>query len=115
MANPYRFGTFTRRVTTRGFRLLNSFGVLPPLPGFAWRNENDFARIEKNGGRISQAKRDELRGMLDRYDQIEACRKQARSDRVRDEQKVYLWQPNSHDALSAWSKHCEHLTKQLNC
>lgn len=77
--------------------------------------ENDFARIEKNGGRISQAKRDELRGMLDRYDQIEACRKQARSDRVRDEQKVYLWQPNSHDALSAWSKHCEHLTKQLNC
>jgi hypothetical protein len=47
--------------------------------------ETEFARIEQNGGRISQAKRDQLRGMLDRYDRIEARRKQARSDRVRDE------------------------------
>ena len=44
MANPFRFGTFTRRVTVRGFRLLNSFGVLPPLPGFAWRNEKKLWR-----------------------------------------------------------------------
>ncbi len=38
IASPYRSGTFTRRVTIRGFRssgfLLH---VLPPLPGLAWR------------------------------------------------------------------------------
>jgi hypothetical protein len=39
MASPFRFGTFTRRVTIRGFRSLKSFRDHPPLPGFAWRKK----------------------------------------------------------------------------
>ena len=51
--------------------------------------EADFARIEKQGGRISPAKRDQLRGMLARYDELEADRRRARSDRVRDQGHLY--------------------------
>ena len=38
IASPYRSGTFTRRVTIRGFRSSGfPLHVLPPLPGLAWR------------------------------------------------------------------------------
>ena len=64
-------------------------GLKDSLQNLRRQIEADFARIEQNGGRIPQAKRDELRGMLDRYDRIEARRKQARSDRVRDQGHLY--------------------------
>ena len=51
--------------------------------------EADFARIEQNGGRISPAKREQLRRLLQRYDELEADRRRARSDRVRDQGHLY--------------------------
>lgn len=41
IASPYRSGTFTRRVTIRGFRSSGfPLHVLPPLPGLAWRKQD---------------------------------------------------------------------------
>ena len=51
--------------------------------------EGDFARIKQDGGRISPAKRDQLRRLLNRYDEVERDRRRARSDRVRDQGHLY--------------------------